>query len=419
MADIFSDLASQAKTQAAGFTDSIKGATSGLTATNIGQGILKQDNLKDWNHASQLFSTNAASDSSLLPKQSFLYHVFFELNDASMAVNSANISPLVGDPNKRKELGMLVKQVGLPKFTIDTKTLNAYNRPHLVQTKIHYDPITIIFHDDSANVVRNFWYDYYTYYYRNSDHGSAKNPLDAGASHKELTSSRYDKDWGYTLRTTKENQFPSQPYLRAIRIYSLHNKRFSEYVLTNPIIKSFQHGEHNSSESGGILQSSMTIEFEGIHYASGKVSKKGNTYPLGFGDIHYDHRPSPLTAAGGGTRSLLGPGGLVETADEVYDDLSEGNYLAAAFKGAKTLNGLKGANLGALAAGGLVGLGKSFINGPPNPFGSITAPTGNTTATGAATNAPAITPTNEHAQTTGTASGSGGTDSFGNPVSES
>jgi len=400
MADIFGDIQKQVGDQVSGLTGSFKGLADQLSLTNLVGGILKQDDLKDWNHASQLFTTN---NNELHPKQSFLFHVFFELNDSVGTTAGANISPLVGDQNKRKELGMLVKQVSLPKFSIDTKTLNAYNRPHIVQTKIHYDPITITFHDDSADVVRNFWYDYYTYYYRNSDHGSAKNPLDASATHKEITSPRLDKDWGYTLRGTASNPTPSHPYLRSIRIYSLHNKRFSEYVLTNPIIKSFQHGEHSSSEGTGIMQHTMTLEFEGIHYASGKISKKGSSYPLGFGEIHYDHRPSPLTAAGGGTRSLLGPGGLLESSEEVYDDFENGNYGAALFKGAKTLNGLKGQNLGAIAGAGLIGLGKNFINGPPNPFGAVASPTGSSTVTGAPASAPAVTPQNANAQTTGTA----------------
>jgi len=408
MADLFSNI----QQQAGGFADSVKSATSGLTAENIVTGLLRQDNLKDWNHASQLFTTNK---NELHPKQSFLFHVFFELNLDNGPRPDASISQLVGDPNKRKELGMLVKQVSLPKFSIDTKSLNAYNRPHIVQTKIHYDPITITFHDDSADVVRNFWYDYYTYYYRNSDHGSAKNPLDASASHRELTSPRLDKDWGYTIRGQSGNPAPGIPYLRSIRIYSLHNKKFSEYVLTNPIIKSFQHGEHSSSEGTGIMQHTMTVEFESIHYASGKVSKKGNTYPLGFGDIHYDHVPSPLTAAGGGTRSLLGPGGLVETSEELYEDLSDGNYLLAAFKGAKTLNGLKGQNIGAIvgagAVSGLLGLGKSYVNGGPNPFGSVSSPTGSNTSTGLPASSPIITEQNENAQTTGEANSGG---PFGN-----
>lgn len=365
MADPVTDFLKQ---QVAGLDSTVNTLKSELTVKNLVDGLLRQDYLRDWDHASQLYLTN---NNELQPKQSFLFHVFFELNEPDTLNPGAKINSFVGDPNKRKELGMLVKQVSLPKFTIDTKTLNAYNRPHIVQTKIHYDPITIHFHDDSANVVRNFWYDYYSYYYRNSDHGSAKNPLDASVAHREITSPRTDKDWGYTLRGSTPDSPVSQPYLRSIRIYSLHNKRFSEYVLTNPIIKSFAHGDHNSASGADTLDHTMTIEFEGIHYASGKVSKKGNSYPLGFGDIHYDKRPSPITAAGGGTLSLLGAGGLVDSTDDVYDDLEDGNFGKAALTGLKVLNNLKGQNLGAIAGAGLLGAAKTFLNGRPNPFGSV------------------------------------------------
>lgn len=385
MADLFKDLGDQIKGQTDSLTGGIKAGLSGLTATNLGKGLLQSDILKDWDHASKLFTNDIAGKESLHPKQSFLYHVFFELNYvpgrdiiAGRKIG-ATVNERVADSSKQKELGMLVKQVTLPKFTIDTKTLNAYNRPHVIQQKLNYDPITITFHDDSANVVRNFWYDYMTYYYRNNDksHGTPTTTKVAGASHKELLHGRTEKDWGYSLRGTDKNPVSTDPYLSSIRIYSLHNKRFSEYILINPIIKSFAHGEHSSSDETGILSHTMTVEFESVQYASGKInreSKKGPTYPLGFGDIHYDKRPSPLTAAGGGTTSLFGSGGFMETGDEVYEDFENGDYGSALFKGAKGLKNLQGANLGALASGGLLSLGKNYINGPPNPSGSVASP---------------------------------------------
>ena len=220
---------------------------------------------KDWKHASKLY---VANHYELAPKYTFLYHVFFDLAE--------------GKGSPQVELGMMVKQVGLPKFSIDTKTLNAYNRPHIIQTKINYDPVTIQFHDDSADRVRDFWNDYYQYYYRTSDHGSSDDLSQMGRVHEEINNVRGIEGWGYAARS-------KEPYLKAIRIYSLHDKNFSEYTLVNPIIKSFQHGEHNAASGGEVMQHTMNVEYETVFYKSGSLSN----LIYGFAELHYDDEDSP------------------------------------------------------------------------------------------------------------------------------
>ena len=130
---------------------------------DIFNNFLKQiatgDSIKDFRHASRLFVDN---NYRLSPKYSWIYHVFFDLNPQLTRIR---------DSNKLIEHGMLVKAVDLPKFTVQNKTLNEYNRPNIVQTKINYNDVNITFHDDMANVIRGFWYDYLTYYYRDLDIG--------------------------------------------------------------------------------------------------------------------------------------------------------------------------------------------------------------------------------------------------------
>lgn len=225
---------------------------------------------QDYKHASKLF---VEDHFNFVPKYSFLYHVYFDVNQSNLKTDPQN-------PNGDRELGLMVKAVGLPKFTIDTKVFNSYNRPNIVQTKIKYDPVQFTFHDDSADLVRNFWFDYYNYYYRDSDHDEALYHQQHKYQDKIPTSG-----WGYTTRSSN-----SEPYLQSIRIYSLHQRRFSEYVLINPLIKSFKHGEHKAGEND-LLGHDMTVEYESIIYAYGTIGP--STVP-GFVDLHYDPTPSPL-----------------------------------------------------------------------------------------------------------------------------
>jgi hypothetical protein len=308
------------------------------------------DNVKDYSHASKLF---VGDNYRLSPKYGFLFHVAVDINPEISRIPRDQIL----------ELGMIVKSASLPKFTVDTKTFNAYNRVNVVQNKIKYDPVNIVFHDDSADVVRNFWYDYYSYYYRDSDYQQSV----YNSAHKYGV--RQSQDWGYSPRFSSGNNPGTQQFVKAIRIYSLYQKKFSEYTLINPTITAFRHGEHVNGENGTMTHE-MTVQFETVKYAYGYVSK--NTVS-GFADLHYDHVPSPLTPAGGGTNSILGPGGLLNTIDEITTDLSDGNFLSAALKGARGAQNFRGSNLKAIAGAELKSIGMDILRGN-NPLSKINVP---------------------------------------------
>lgn len=313
--------------------------------------ISSGDNVKDYSHASKLF---VGDNYRLSPKYGFLFHVAIDINP--------EISQMPRD--QILELGMVVKSATLPKFTVDTKTLNAYNRANIVQNKIKYDPVSITFHDDSADVVRNFWYDYYSYYYRDSDYQQSVYT----SAHKYNT--RQSQEWGYSPRFQPGLQPGTQQFIRAVRIYSLYQKRFSEYVLINPTIINFRHGDHVNGDNN-LMTHEMTLQFETVKYAHGYVSKNTVT---GFADLHYDHTPSPLTPAGGGTNSILGPGGLLNTVDEITTDLANGNYLSAALKGVRGAKNFRGANLKAIAGAELKNIGMDILRGN-NPLSKVNVPT--------------------------------------------
>lgn len=325
------------------FSDVFKFAGSAINQA------LTPDNLRDFRHASKLFVDDQYR---LVPKNGFLFHVYFDINPNAKFIDPYN-------SNKDKELGMLVKSASLPKFTVETKRFNSYNRPNYIQTKINYDSIVISFHDDTADVVRNFWFDYFNYYYRDSDYSP-----ELYRNEYKYKSTRPTDKWGYTTRFNVD-----EPYLHSIRIYSLNRKKFSEYRLINPIIKSFRHGEHQQG-STDLLQHEMTIEYESVLYFNGSTSPSTVN---GFADLHYDKTPSPLTPAGGGTKSILGPGGLFDTGSEAINDLAEGNYGAALFKGAKAIKAARSMDLKRAAIGEALELGKGIIRGN-NPENRIFVP---------------------------------------------
>lgn len=265
------------------------------------------DTLRSYQHASRIF---VDSNFRLSPKYGFLYYVEFDFNP--MISNVSNISA--------QEMGMIVKNINLPKFTMDVKAHNAYNRVNLVQNKIKYDPINITFHDDQADTVRNFWYDYYSFFYRDSDYNDAT----YGIINKYQE--RPSFSWGYTPRPVSgynsANGYQNYQYIQAIRIYSLYQKNFSEYELVNPIITSFRHGEHNTSDGGGLLEHQMSVQFETVKYQTGYTTQ--NTAG-GYIDLHYDNTPTPLVSNPGDVNLVDNGQGGVATAPDTITDLANFN----------------------------------------------------------------------------------------------
>ena len=312
---------------------------------NIFDGFLSQikrgDNLKDYQHAARIFVDNNFERS---PKYTWLFHVFFEINPefTSLSTDSQIVA------------GMLVKSADLPRFKVDAKTYNNYNRPSVIQTKVRYEDLNITFHDDSADLIRKLWFDYYNFYYRDMDnnYGDATgglNPVYFQPNKQHLGRRALLNKFGYSPKTGDQ----TNNYFNAIRIYSLHQKRFTEYTIINPVITSFAHGTHQNGQDG-TMENSMTISYETVLYATGrtKIAK-------GFANLLYDKSPSPLTPAGGGTNSILGPGGIVNVLDDVIQDGSGGSWGGAAFKLIRGYEKNKNVDLMNLAKGELT---QAFTN---------------------------------------------------------
>lgn len=334
-----------------------------LSLNSFLQQIATGDTVKDYRHGTKLFVDSLYR---LSPKYSFLFHVFIDINPTA-ASQTAKV-----DINQQIEIGMLAKTVSLPKFTIKNKTYNSYNRKNVVQESINYDPISLSFHDDSADVVRGFWGDYYSYYYRDGDY--TESSYKQGYKYQQ----RQHQEWGFTPKT-------SEKYISSIRIYSLHQKRFSGYTLINPMITAFKHGEHTQGQNE-TMQHEMTVAYEGVQYLTGPVS---NGTVQGFDMIHYDKSPSPLSPFGGGTTSFLGPGGMFDASGSVLTNLSQGNFLAAAITGARGYTNFKDANFGQAAQSEFAQLGVDILRGQ-NSQSTIFAPTGSSIINSLAS---ALTPT--------------------------
>mgnify|MGYP000680325605 CR=1 FL=1 len=302
------------------------------------KGFFGSDYLKDFTHASKTFRSNGYE---LAPRQKFLFHVYFNINTIQIPQLAS-----VFDTSDRTEIGLLVKNVQLPRFTFDTETLNQYNRKRIVQKKIEYDPVNVVFHDDGSDLVRNLWYNYFSYYYKDPTQSYWSPSVTNGTlgetgtgtqqynynSRDIYSDDRSVNDWGYigeSYSDSTQNGFGTSgkpPFFRDITVYGFNQHRFVAYVLINPLIENWQHDTYDYSAGDGIMENTMQIRYETVKYYDGALSgETPDANVPGFADpARYDTVDSPL-ARPGSTASIIGQGGLLDTAGGIVRDLQSGS----------------------------------------------------------------------------------------------
>ena len=328
--------------------------------TDAAGGFFGNDYLRDYTHASKTFRPNAYQ---YAPKFKFLFHVYFEINQSAYAV---------GLP-QGANFGLAVKSIKLPSYSFDTHTMNQYNRKRIVQTKIKYDPIDINFHDDNGNLIRNMWYNYYTYYYKDASipvasvsgrqaqqtgNGSTNSPNNTNYNSRNIYSQSItgDTNWGYVGETPDSpatniqasNGQTKIPFFKNVTIFGFNQHNYVAYTLINPIINRFTHDTYDYSQGNGTMTNTMTLDYETVKYFQGAINgKEPSNIVAGFGlETNYDRVPSPITRPGS-QASILGQGGLVDGVNGVINDLSgeNTNVLGAIQKAGATYNTLKNMNL--------------------------------------------------------------------------
>lgn len=287
------------------------------------QGFAGTDNLQDFTHASRLFRTDAFA---LAPNTKFLFHVYFTLN------------PLVASKSTsdRGLVGALVKSVQLPSFELDTQEYIQYNRKRNVHNRIKYRPVQIKLHDDSSDTVRSMWYNYYQYYFADSDYpydgpvnGANQQGNGMAYNGRNIYNDNYTHNqWGVTTKSSQGNIKPA--FFKDIKIFGFSRKNYISYTLVNPMIASWTHDTYDYSQGNGTMEHTMELKYEAVKYGRGKVA---DGIP-GFGaeaPQRYDTSPSPMSKPGS-TASIFGQSGLLDTVTGTSEDLASGNILGAAKK---------------------------------------------------------------------------------------
>ena len=257
-------------------------------------------NLGDFQHAARLYND---ANFRLAPKTKFLYYVVFNINPAALSE----------DPEFKEkhitEINLLVKNVQLPKFTVDITKEKQYNRNKIIQKKITYDDISLDFHDDMSGVTTRLWKIYYQWYFFDHRHNNNKDnnpnsgvPPQYDRKVKRLAADERIFRYGLDPKKGLNHLDIDGQFFDSIHIYQLYQQKYTQITLVNPMVKSWQHDQMDYSLSE-VTRSSMTLSYETVFYNVGDVEEDN---PRGFATTHYDKIPSPLSLPGG---NPLGPAG--------------------------------------------------------------------------------------------------------------
>jgi hypothetical protein len=298
------------------------------------KGFIGSEGLRDYTHASKTFRTNGYE---LAPRFKFNFHTYFNLNSAEIPF----LAQMVGN-NDAASIGLSVKTIDLPSYQVSVDTMNQYNRKRLVQSKIEYQPVTITFNDDGGDLIRNMWYNYFSYYYKDPAQKYEGVPNTKGTSGQSqvtpngfgyntrdtYNNGRFVNDWGYVGESYTDGTFSEEgkpPFFRDIKIFGLNQHKFAAYVLINPLITDWKHDTYDYSQGDGVMTNTVTIKYETVKYYSGAIGKsRPDTNVVGFADPNYYDQILSSISRPGSQATVLGQGGLIDAGVGIYEDLQSG-----------------------------------------------------------------------------------------------
>lgn len=318
---------------------------SGLFDNLINGALSPKGNLGDYTHASKVF---VDGNMRLAPKFKHLYHVVLNINP------NINLSGTSGFNNTTKrEINLLCKSVDLPSFSMQTETLNQYNRKKVVQTSVQYDPVNMVWHDDNAGLTNYLWKNYFNYYFSDAQHVQQ----DQGAP--AITDPAYQRvgnlNSAYGAGGVMSNRFgldrpgKTENFFTSIQVFQLHpqdgKSTNTSYTYINPLIDQWDHDEANADGSEFAVNR-MRFSYETV--ITDRDYTVPDIVPAGFGEYRYDQGPSPISPAGGGSTSLFGTGGVLAGAATTIGNVQSGNLLGALITGANTVRNAKGLTTGSV-----------------------------------------------------------------------
>lgn len=236
--------------------------------------------LRDTRHAAHSFGQENITLDRNDPKFGFEYYV--TINLSSLGAQLLHEYDLTH--SDFTQVYPLVKQVDMPSMSIETDSLNEYNRHRISQKRLNFEPIKMVIHDVNDGKTLKFWQLYYEFYFkdglrdaeREEESGEPKSSMDNLPNPVKFT----DK-FGYKLSQIDDRR----QLIDSIEIAQVHASKFSLVKLVNPRFSSFNH-DTLAYDKNDILELTFTIEYEYAEYSRQREKiSNGNLDRYAFGEF--------------------------------------------------------------------------------------------------------------------------------------
>lgn len=228
---------------------------------NIGQSGNSRVFLQTSQLATAIFGGGADRYSENFPRLAFNYIIRINFNVALKQFTSNYFSQ-----DDEQILQYLVKSVDLPSVSIDTETVNQYNRPVVIQKKINYEDVVLNMYDVIDGKTLKFWEMYYEYYFRNGltsklNGEGAEEGIDYSKNFQTNGYTKFNGDFGYNIEQVGKEKH----LIESIDIFQIFGGWFSTTHIINPKIKSFTPStlEYGANE---VCELEFVLQHEGIIY---------------------------------------------------------------------------------------------------------------------------------------------------------
>lgn len=205
--------------------------------------------LRDSRHAAENFGYNKAYLGNGTPRHKFQFFVRINFNTNPEVSAFVKNYLSVADTDI---VSVMVKNVTMPSMTIDTETLNQYNKKRISQTKIEFQPVTITFHDSVEGRTLRLWEMYYEYYFRDGvapvkveNDGRSRNEREFAM---DLLTDNFNNRFGYNLPRVGNNKY----LIDSIEIFQVHGGNFSRTELVHPRVTAFTHDTLDYEDTNGL-----------------------------------------------------------------------------------------------------------------------------------------------------------------------
>ena len=239
-------------------------STGTSIVNNIVDGIqiIREPSFEQYNAAQRVFGLAGASGFTTynLPKFKNCFIVEFvltpfakdfierQLPDTHTGFNTNNVSCLVRD-------------TGLPSFSLETERLNQYNKKRIMTGIIEYKPVMMSFYDTVDSAAFLLMDAYRKYYY-----GDFFNKSPASFRNDVLSSSdqfeNMGSNWGRSVMNN--GNYDSQYFFQQINIYEIDNETYTVHNMFNVFISDVTLETKSMESEGEPSILSLTLEFEGI-----------------------------------------------------------------------------------------------------------------------------------------------------------